>query len=54
MTVVMQGQAEIKEWVSILRCAGFDGPLVLTAQNHLAGDTLPTAVGRFLNLLDAL
>ena len=51
---LMQGQAEIKELVSILRCAGFDGSLVLTAQNRLAGDTLPAAVGRFINLLDAL
>jgi len=49
-----EGQAEIKELVSILRCAGFDGPLVLTAQNRQAGDTLPSAVHRFISLLDAI
>lgn len=47
------GNAEIKELISILRCAGFDGTFVLSAVNRLSG-TLQAAARRFLRLLDSM
>ncbi|MBN1347203.1 MAG: AAC(3) family N-acetyltransferase [Phycisphaerae bacterium] len=47
------GNAELKEMVSMLRCASFDGPMVLTAGNGQVGD-LGSAVERFEALLDTM
>ena len=47
------GNAEIRELVSILRCASFQGLFVLGANNRRVG-TLPDAAARFLELLDRL
>jgi aminoglycoside 3-N-acetyltransferase len=48
-----RGNAEIKEMVSILRCASFAGPMTLTAANRSAGD-LRDAVAAFETLLDRM
>lgn len=48
-----EGHAEIKELISILRCASFPGLLVLGAGNRHVGD-LRTVATRFVALLDAL
>ena len=50
-TVLAGGNAEIKEMMSILRCASFTGWFVLTASNALVGN-LKDAAGRFVYLLD--
>ncbi len=50
-TELGRGNAEIKELISILRCSGFDGFMVLGAENRLAGG-LRECVDRFLHLLD--
>ncbi|MFH1970288.1 MAG: AAC(3) family N-acetyltransferase [Verrucomicrobiota bacterium] len=47
------GNAEIKELISILRCASFDGWLVLGAGNRGLG-SLSEMAGRFVKLLDAM
>ncbi|MBU0714769.1 MAG: AAC(3) family N-acetyltransferase [Verrucomicrobia bacterium] len=47
------GNAEIKELISILRCASFDGWLVLGAGNRGLG-SLSEMAGRFVGLLDAM
>lgn len=47
------GNAEIKEMISILRCARFSGPMVLTSKNRQVGD-LRDAVARFEALLAAM
>ena len=47
------GHAEVKEMVSILRCARFAGPMVLAAENRFVG-TLADAADRFEMLLDAM
>ena len=47
------GNAEIKELISILRCASFDGWLVLGAGNRGFG-CLGEMAGRFVGLLDAM
>ena len=49
-TALAQGNAEIKEMISILRCAGFDGAMVLGAENRHTG-TLAEAAERFERLL---
>lgn len=46
-----EGNAEIKEMISILRCASFSGRMVLGTGNRFVG-TLQDAVRRFLDLLD--
>ena len=46
-----EGNAEIKEMISILRCASFPGLMVLGTRNRFAG-TLRDAMGRFTGLLD--
>ena len=48
-----QGNAEIKEMISILCCASFDGLMVLTSENRPTG-TLPEVVARFEVLLDEM
>ncbi len=48
-----QGNAEVKEMVSILRCSSFGGWMVLTTPNRPTGD-LRTVVARFEALLDAM
>jgi len=48
-----RGNAEIKEFVSILRCAGFSGTFLLSATNRFAG-TLQEATAAFLELLDGM
>jgi hypothetical protein len=48
-----RGNAEIKEMVSILRCAGFAGWLVLSS-GHPAGESLAEVCGRFAALLERL
>lgn len=48
-----RGHGEIKEMVSILRCASFRGPMVLGASNRRHG-TLRDAAQRFLALLNAM
>ncbi len=48
-----RGQAEIKEMMSILRCAGFRGWMVLGAANRETG-TLQDAADRALGLLDSM
>jgi len=48
-----RGNAEIKEMISILRCASFDGPMVLTSRNRGTGDLL-SITQRFEALLDAM
>jgi hypothetical protein len=45
-----RGNGEIAELVSILRCSGFGGHMVLGAGNRAAGDLVETA-GRFADLL---
>lgn len=47
------GNAEIKEMISILRCASFNGWLVLGAGNRGLGSLRETA-GRLVGLLDAM
>lgn len=47
------GNAEIKEMISILRCASFSGTMVLTAGNSRVG-TLADAVARFERLLQSM
>ncbi len=47
------GNAEIKELVSILRCASFSGYMVLGAGNRTEGD-LRASVEGFLHLLDSI
>lgn len=47
------GNAEIKEMISILRCAGFDGFMVLTTGNQQVSSLLDT-VKRFMELLAAM
>lgn len=39
-TALAEGNAEIKEMISILRCEGFSGTLTLTAGNRYAGNLL--------------
>ena len=46
-----EGNAEIKEMVSILRCASFSGLMVLGTRNRFAG-TLRDTTKRFISLLD--
>jgi len=46
-----EGNAEIKEMISILRCASFQGLMVLGTKNRFVG-TLRDAVSRFLDLLE--
>ena len=48
-----QGNAEIKELISILRCRSFSGWFVLSAANRHTG-TLADAVARFEDLLDRM
>lgn len=48
-----EGNAEIKEMVSILRCKSFAGALVLGAANRFVG-TLGDAVERFEHVLDTV
>lgn len=48
-----KGHAEIKELISMFRCASFSGPMVLSADNAAAGSLRQTA-GRFLELLDRM
>jgi aminoglycoside 3-N-acetyltransferase len=47
------GHAEVKEMISILRCASFVGPMVLGAANRQVG-TLADAAARFEHLLDTM
>jgi sugar phosphate isomerase/epimerase len=47
------GNAEIKEMISILRCASFDGRLVFSARNR-SSVSLRAEVERLLQLLDAM
>ncbi len=47
------GNAEVKEMISILRCASFGGPMVLTTPNARTGD-LRNVAARFEALLDAM
>jgi hypothetical protein len=47
------GNAEIKEMISILRCASFSGRLVLGARNRNTG-SLGTTVRRFRQILDEM
>ena len=47
------GNAEIKEMISILRCSGFNGHLVLAAGNRPVGP-LSDATARFIELLDMM
>ncbi len=46
------GHAEIKEMISCLRAAGFDGHMVLGAGNRAAGDDLAVASHRLIDLLN--
>ncbi|MBN1676114.1 MAG: AAC(3) family N-acetyltransferase [Kiritimatiellae bacterium] len=48
-----RGNAEIKELVSILRCAGFSGNFVLSTTNRFTG-TLRDTAARFVGLLDTM
>jgi aminoglycoside 3-N-acetyltransferase len=48
-----RGHGEVKEMISILRCASFAGPMVLSAANRTFG-TLTDAAGRFEHLLDTM
>jgi aminoglycoside 3-N-acetyltransferase len=48
-----QGNAEVKEMVSILRCSNFEGMMVLGARNRAAGD-LRQAAQAFARLLDTM
>lgn len=48
-----RGNAEIKELMSILRCASFDGLFVLTSANRFVG-SLGDAVARVEKLLDTM
>ena len=48
-----RGHGEVKEMISILRCAGFRGPMVLGPTNRRHG-TLHDAVRIFLGLLDTM
>jgi aminoglycoside 3-N-acetyltransferase len=48
-----EGNAEIKEMISILRCASFDGAMVLTTGNWPATD-LHETVARFESLLESM
>ena len=52
-TELGRGNAEVKELISILRCSGFDGFIVLGADNRLVGD-LRAAVDRFVHLIDTM
>jgi len=52
-TPLGRGNAEIKELISILRCSGFGGLMVLGAGNAAVGD-LGEAVGRLTQLLDTM
>jgi len=52
-TPLGRGNAEIKELISILRCSGFGGLMVLGSGNAAVGD-LGEAVGRFTRLLDTM
>lgn len=47
------GNAEIKEMISILRCAGFSGWMTLGARNRYSG-TLADAAARFGRLLETM
>lgn len=48
-----EGNAEVKEMTSILRCASFSGNMVLAADNRRVG-TLADAAGRFERLLESM
>jgi aminoglycoside 3-N-acetyltransferase len=48
-----QGNAEVKEMISILRCASFGGYMVLAGQNRLVG-ALSDAVRGFEHLLETM
>jgi aminoglycoside 3-N-acetyltransferase len=48
-----RGNTEIKELISILRCGGFNGFLVLSANNRQVG-TLTDAVNQLQHLLDTI
>ncbi|MBI5093688.1 MAG: AAC(3) family N-acetyltransferase [Candidatus Hydrogenedentes bacterium] len=48
-----EGNAEVKEMISILRCANFSGFMMLTSANRASGD-LCAAVARFEALLDSM
>ncbi len=48
-----QGNAEVKEMISILRCASFSGCMTLTAGNRLIGNLIQ-AVARFESLLQRM
>jgi aminoglycoside 3-N-acetyltransferase len=52
-TCLGQGNAEIKELISILRCASFSGYMVLGAGNRATGD-LGQTLRSFLDLLDRM
>jgi len=52
-TPLAGGNAEMKEMISILRCASFGGYMTLSAGNRHVG-TLSDAVQRFENLLDTM
>jgi aminoglycoside 3-N-acetyltransferase len=47
------GNAEVKEMISILRCASFSGSMTLAAANRLSG-TLEDTVARFHSLLGSM
>ncbi|NQU09847.1 hypothetical protein HQ590_03580, partial [bacterium] len=46
--------AEIKEMISLLRCASFSGNFVLSGTNRHRHGTLEQTVRRFVELLDRL
>jgi hypothetical protein len=48
-----EGNAEIKEMISILRCSSFSGPMVLTSANRQFGN-LSDGLTRFEMLLDKM
>ncbi|NOY81286.1 MAG: AAC(3) family N-acetyltransferase [Kiritimatiellaeota bacterium] len=52
-TPLARGNAEVKELISILRCTGFSGPLVLGTGNRPVADLRET-VARFDELLQAM
>lgn len=51
--ILARGNGEIKEMISILRCASFDGYMVLSAGNR-AVSSLGDTVKRFMELLEAM
>ena len=52
-TPLAEGNCEIKEMISILRCAGFDGWFTLTGGRQ-GGEDLRQTCTRFMGLLDSM